>query len=183
MGKVNSVLASPNFDMVRWNFHDSKDMIAKWERIESDEDEWKVEGGIRSGGRKLSRRMSELLGNFEYSEGGGGVTKLDDDVANCSEGGGATFSNLTIKIKTHKFGPAAIIYNSTPNMPGKIKNVSKNVSGSELVIVSNCESDERDWLSIRSTTANERPASAQKRKLELRESEKQRVVKKKCTWD
>ena len=164
------------------NFHDIRDMIAKLERIESDEDEWKVEGGIRRGGRKLSRRMSELLGNFECSEGGGGVTKLDDDVANCSEGG-PTFSNLVIKIKTHKFGPAAIIYNSTPNMPGKIRNVSKIVSGSELVIVSNCESGERDWLSIRSTTANERPASAQKRKLELRESEKQSVVKKKCTWD
>ena len=87
------MLASPNFDMVRWNFHDSKDMIAKWERIESDEDEWKVEGGIRSGGRKLSRRMSELLGNFEYSEGGGGVTKLDDDVANCSEGGANLFKS------------------------------------------------------------------------------------------
>ena len=52
-------------------------MIAKWEAMENDANEWKVEEGVRRGGRKLSKRISELLGRYEgkretLEEGGGG---------------------------------------------------------------------------------------------------------------
>ena len=41
-------------------------LITQWE--ESEQDEWMVEEGLRRGGRKLSRRMSELLGIFGEGE-------------------------------------------------------------------------------------------------------------------
>ena len=40
-------------------------MIAKWEAMENDANEWKVEDGVRRGGGKLSKRISELLGRYE----------------------------------------------------------------------------------------------------------------------
>ena len=43
-------------------FGDIAKMIDKWEMLEEDDKEWKVEEGIRRGGRRLSRRVSELLG-------------------------------------------------------------------------------------------------------------------------
>ena len=60
-------------------------MVTRWERLEQDDSEWKVEEGIRRGGRKLSRRMSELLGIFGEGEKGSmvglesGTTLLEDN--------------------------------------------------------------------------------------------------------
>ena len=51
-------------------FSDIGEMITQWERIEQDDDAWMVEEGLRRGGRKLSRRMSELLGIFGEGEKG-----------------------------------------------------------------------------------------------------------------
>ena len=44
------------------------DLIQTWDRMEEDVDEWKVEGGVRRGGRKVSRRMSELISRFGGTE-------------------------------------------------------------------------------------------------------------------
>jgi hypothetical protein len=39
-------------------------MITQWEELEDNDKEWVVEEGVRRGGRKISRRMSELIGIF-----------------------------------------------------------------------------------------------------------------------
>lgn len=41
-----------------------------WDRLENDENEWKVEEGWRRGGRKVSRRMSELIRRFDGEASG-----------------------------------------------------------------------------------------------------------------
>ena len=95
MRKVNSISGSPgvgeNSPMIGGRGEafdtDTAKMIRIWENLENDESEWKVEGGLRRGGRRVSRRISELLEKFEGEEalksgggggggGGGGTLKL-----------------------------------------------------------------------------------------------------------
>ena len=45
-------------------FKDIGSMITQWEDLEHNDKEWMVEEGVRWGGRKFSRRMSELIGIF-----------------------------------------------------------------------------------------------------------------------
>ena len=45
-------------------FKDIGSMITQWEELEDNDKEWVVEEGVRRGGRKISRRMSELIGIF-----------------------------------------------------------------------------------------------------------------------
>ena len=59
-------------------------MIRIWENLENDESEWRVEGGLRRGGRRVSRRISELLGKFEGEEslksgGGRGDSEIGEN--------------------------------------------------------------------------------------------------------
>ena len=49
-------------------FCDVGTLIKEWEEMEHDQKEWEVVEGIRRGGRRVSKRMGELLGRFE---GGG----------------------------------------------------------------------------------------------------------------
>ena len=53
------------------------EMIKQWEQLEKDDSELKVEEGVRRGGRKLSKRMSELLGIFGGERENTSVTDLD----------------------------------------------------------------------------------------------------------
>ena len=50
-------------------FRDVDDMIQEWEEMEGDIQEWEVVGGMRRGGRRVSKRISELLDIFD-PEGG-----------------------------------------------------------------------------------------------------------------
>ena len=50
-------------------FHNIETVIPEWEEIEGDEKEWEEVGGIRRGGRRVSKRMSELLDRFEKGRG------------------------------------------------------------------------------------------------------------------
>jgi hypothetical protein len=90
--KVMRESASPNLDRTPGvvdgrveRFGDISVMVTKWERLEQDDNEWKAEEGMRRGNRKLSRRMSELLGIFGDGEKGSmvglesGVTLLEDN--------------------------------------------------------------------------------------------------------
>ena len=77
MRKVTEVSASPNLEKTPSlvggrveRFGDIAKMIDKWEMLEEDDKEWKVEEGIRRGGRRLSRRVSELLGGVWRGRGG-----------------------------------------------------------------------------------------------------------------
>ena len=85
--------ASPNLDRTPGvvdgrveRFGDISVMVTKWERLEQDDNEWKAEEGMRRGNRKLSRRMSELLGIFGEGEKDSmvgleiGVTTLEDNI-------------------------------------------------------------------------------------------------------
>jgi hypothetical protein len=88
--KVPVKSASPNLDRTpgmvdgeEERFCDIGQMIKQWEKVENDDSEWKVEEGVRRGGRKLSKRMSELLGIF----GGEGesVTDLESGGEMCED--------------------------------------------------------------------------------------------------
>ena len=46
-------------------FCDVGTLVTEWERMENDPKEWEVLEGIRRGGRRVSKRMVELLGKFE----------------------------------------------------------------------------------------------------------------------
>ena len=190
--KVEYGQASPNLDVnvevgVRGEtFSDIGGMIARWEMMENSENEWKVEEGVRRGGRKLSRRISELLGNFEQREEGERVDDLETDVD--LEGGKpnvmtnlslvATKSTKTAPSVTNKFGFSSL---KLPNYCSKPRTkLKKNVIQSGLGGESRILSEGCDWLSAipsYNLTANERPAGAQKRK-DGGESSKQRVAKK-----
>ena len=50
-------------------FRDVSEMVKEWEELESDPQEWEVVGGMRRGGRRVSKRISELLDIFD-PEGG-----------------------------------------------------------------------------------------------------------------
>ena len=74
--KVTAVFASPNLERTPSlvggrveRFGDIAKMIIQWEMLEDDDKEWKVEEGIRRGGRRLSRRISELLGGVWRGRG------------------------------------------------------------------------------------------------------------------
>ena len=63
--KVSVQSASPNLnrtpgvvDGKEERFCDIGEMIKQWEQLEEDDSEWKVEEGVRRGGRKLRKRMS-----------------------------------------------------------------------------------------------------------------------------
>ena len=59
-------------------FCDVGTLIEEWEEMEKDQKEWEVVEGIRRGGRRVSKRMGELLGRFE----GGGETETENMVEN-----------------------------------------------------------------------------------------------------
>jgi hypothetical protein len=50
-------------------FRDVGAMVKTWEEMEGDINEWRQEGGVRRGGRRISRRISDMLRSFEEQEG------------------------------------------------------------------------------------------------------------------
>ena len=69
--KVTIVPRSPDGDVSATRIDeeefstDTRKLIETWNKMEEDESEWKVEEGFRRGGRRVSRRISELLTKFE----------------------------------------------------------------------------------------------------------------------
>ena len=59
---------------------DLNDLLKTWDIMEDDENEWRVEGGVRRGGRKVSRRMSELIDMFGGSNDKENSNLLVDEV-------------------------------------------------------------------------------------------------------
>ena len=49
---------------VHERFRDVRAMVKEWEWVENCKEEWEVKEGRRRGGRRISKRMSELLGRF-----------------------------------------------------------------------------------------------------------------------
>jgi hypothetical protein len=66
--KVNLKSPSTINGTEEW-FMDVNSMVGRWEEMDQDEGEWLPKEGRRRGGRKLSRRMSELILGFEESGG------------------------------------------------------------------------------------------------------------------
>ena len=72
LSKVSIVPVSPNFVRTKTGVEEGEKfntdmgkLITMWDRMENDEEEWKVEEGVRRGGRRVSKRMSELLDKFD----------------------------------------------------------------------------------------------------------------------
>jgi hypothetical protein len=80
-------------------FMDVNSMVGRWEEMDQDEGEWLPKDGRRRGGRKLSRRMSELILGFEESGG-------DRETDRCTDFS-SLGSNVKIpdKIQTVSFTP------------------------------------------------------------------------------
>ena len=53
---------------VHERFRDVRAMVKEWELVENCKEEWEVKEGRRRGGRRISKRMSELLGIFGDEE-------------------------------------------------------------------------------------------------------------------
>ena len=53
-------------------FRDVSSMVGRWEEMEKDETEWLPGDGKRRGGKRISRKITELINEFQDREGGGG---------------------------------------------------------------------------------------------------------------
>ena len=51
-------------------FVDVHSLVREWEELENCKEECEVKGGMRRGGRRVSKKMSELLGRFGEGDGG-----------------------------------------------------------------------------------------------------------------
>ena len=62
------------------NFKDVRTMIDEWNNMEHNEMEWLPVEGVRRGGRKMSRRISDLMRSFQEGGGGddNGTDRVDD---------------------------------------------------------------------------------------------------------
>ena len=56
-------------------FKDVRSMVEEWNGLERDDMEWLPMEGVRRGGRRVSRRISELLQNFQGERGRWGRTE------------------------------------------------------------------------------------------------------------
>ena len=56
-------------------FRDVRSMVEEWNGLETDDLEWLPIEGVRRGGRRMSRRISELLQNFQGGRGNWGRTE------------------------------------------------------------------------------------------------------------
>ena len=72
---IPKVELSPSLVSGRWeDFQSVGALIKEWEHLEGNESEWEVVGGVRRGGKRVSRRVTELMGKFE--KGGGPVYEV-----------------------------------------------------------------------------------------------------------
>ena len=117
-----------------------------WEGIENDEEEWMPKEGRRRGGRRISRRISELLENFQSGEG----DRQTDEQSGLEILSKVTFSSLT----------ANHIHSNTKNQKSKFRsnNVVKKFDGNCASVRSAC-----DWSSSNILLTNRR-AAGDKRK-------------------
>ena len=174
-------------------FQSAEALLPEWDKLEGNESEWEEVGGMRRGGRKVSRRMSELLGRFEMGRGEEETVKMVDmeasvnrgtvrklssnfDRKNCPE---EYFENFQCegpgKARKPSFGVNTKYPISSPQlMPQKTKTnninlVNNDVSKYLVPVCSEMRSKACDWLSNKRTSmfaANEKPAS-RKRDREL----------------
>ena len=122
-------------------FRDVKSMVGEWEDIENDVKEWLPVEGRRRGGRRLSRRISELLRSFQEEQGDVMDRQSDEDLDNFN----AKFNSF----KTLKSNSEA---NST---------VRRKLKVTKCVRIDAHAREGRDWLQITNVSTNQR---AEKRK-------------------
>ena len=102
-----------------------------WDLLEKDENEWKVEDGLRRNGRKLSRRISDLVRQFEGEETGEYSNPLE---------GGTQEKCQNVKLISHTMGRGAIM---NQNMQ------KNNVIQSEDLRDTSTTSERCDWLTVK----------------------------------
>jgi hypothetical protein len=149
--KVKSVLASTvtgnaqSMTGLEEDFSTNIDDIRQiWDRLENDEDEWKVEEGWRRGGRKVSRRMSELIDRFEGEE--------YRDQPNLTVGDNSVSEQTLI---SHTMGRGADIHQNLKR---------NNVVRSRILVSEDMNSERCDWptdINIQLISTNERQARSQ----------------------
>ena len=137
---------------VEERFRDVKTMVEEWDSIENDESEWLPVEGVRRGGRKLSRRISELMRSFQ--EGGGGEGEILTD--RLMDGGKDTCKTTFSFPNSTKVKPT-LSKEKVQIRPGVIitKFEGQNIRAKES----------RDWLRRRNFSANQ-----SKRKFEADDS-------------
>ena len=157
LSKVSIVPVSPNFVRTKTGVEEGEKfntdmgkLITMWDRMENDEEEWKVEEGVRRGGRRVSKRMSELLDKFEGN--------VQADKSKTSD------VNLSSKIISHTRGRGSDCQSeekfksNIPNLK-KINVVTKNILECDMTSEVGC-----DWpagVTIQNLSTNERRAEGQ----------------------
>ena len=110
---------------------DMEELKHTWDLLEKDENEWKVEDGLRRNGRKLSRRISDLVRQFEGEETGEYSNPLE---------GGTQEKCQNVKLISHTMGRGAIM---NQNMQ------KNNVIQSEDLRDTSTTSERCDWLTVK----------------------------------
>ena len=126
-------------------FGEVKEMVGLWEGMENDDDEWLPKEGRRRGGRRISRRISELIENFQTE---GGMDKQTEEQSGLERFGNVTFSSLSLTA------------NHTHSQISKINKV-RNSNRKYVVKQSdgNCASVKKgcDWSTTNILSTNRRP--------------------------
>ena len=135
-------------------FRDVGEMVKEWEEMEGDIQEWEVVGGVRRGGRRVSKRISELLEIFNPDGGarGGHASSLEFGCAkNIPEPKVSSFNRQGRELKSTIRGyQRNIVTGSTEGAStsksrkvyklSKTPKTSNNFNGAKLFM---CK--ERDW--------------------------------------
>eukprot|EP00090_Calanus_glacialis_P030632 TRINITY_DN49602_c0_g1_i1.p1 TRINITY_DN49602_c0_g1~~TRINITY_DN49602_c0_g1_i1.p1 ORF type:complete len:204 (-),score=39.33 TRINITY_DN49602_c0_g1_i1:50-586(-) len=158
--KVNLKLKSPSTinGTEEW-FMDVNSMVGRWEEMDQDEGEWQPKEGRRRGGRKISRRMSELILGFEEGDGDRRTDRCTDINSLGSE-----LNNLKIQDNIATTISFSTISNANNDSFNFSNNVSKNVS-TRYVRSGGYVRKPCDWSRGLGLTAN-RNAADRKRKSE-----------------
>ena len=157
-------------------FCDVGTLVTEWERMENDPKEWEVLEGIRRGGRRVSKRMVELLGMFE----GEGDTDTESVVKsrscakpivfnstlkqNSNSSKGRKAYKLTKCFKKENTSSSSSNYHSIFEVKKyKIQNQNhQNGNKAELFVDKSEVSERCDWstsIGALRLTANEKPVS------------------------
>ena len=135
-------------------FRDVGAMVKTWEEMEEDISEWRQEGGVRRGGRRISRRISELLRSFEEKEG--------EDIVRGVEISTGTESNHIVRGEDIVFYSDITERNCEEGGQGVLpeeqnSNMQNNYSDVDVKQVGNCnmeKSKDCDWLTHEILSAN-----------------------------
>ena len=164
--KVSEYPNSTNFDKspsmvngMKEGFKDVRSMVGVWEDMDGDEGEWLQVGERRRGGRRISRRISELIMNFQ--EEGGPETDRKEMMEQNLDGYCITLNNDTQEVSRMWAGCGGLlgVQDTVSNTNANVKTIFSEC-GCDIQLVRNGTSSRKsadcDWLKARQLSTNRR---------------------------